>query len=526
MQPTILAREFAREWFANPSWWFNKDPTQLDAQLTLQYASLLSIQAPFSDSHTDVIDFILIHDQLARHVHRGHPSIIQRHLDMCLPIAKALVQSEEPMTVLEWCFVCLPIRHAYDWPTLEEHVMKRSWAWLDRLDRVTEDYTQMKRFLRAMYQNVRPPHCALVQHVVADVKASFVDWTPFVDILKYHPEDPLREIIQDTHASIVRGFIDVPKPCIISISGGVDSMVSSYLLHRLTHPHQNVCAVHINYGNKITCMNDEAFVKAWCRAHRIPLYVRHIRELNRLPCMTHELRDMYETYTRNVRYETYKYVWNECLGFQGIPPKVILGHNKDDCFENILTNITQGQKMEQLRGMSWCTPQDGIDFIRPMLEIPKHVIRTFAMDHHIPHLQDSTPAWSQRGKIRDMVVPTLNAWDPRCIPGLFDLADVMQDMYEVLQRTVEDWIERTIDNMLTLRTQEMVSNVSLWRCYVAHCLACPPPSHKAMLAFKDRVDAWKYNGMCGVCTVVLKKNVRVQFQKMGEMVRVKLTISS
>ena len=66
--------------------------------------------------------------------------------------------------------------------------------------------------------------------------------------------------------------------------------------------------VHINYCNRTTSDREEEFVKAWCDYMRIPLYIRRIEEINRPLCMENNLRDIYEYYTRNVRYSTYKTV--------------------------------------------------------------------------------------------------------------------------------------------------------------------------------------------------------------------------
>ena len=80
---------------------------------------------------------------------------------------------------------------------------------------------------------------------------------------------------------------------------------------------------------------------------------------------------------------------------------VLLGHNKDDCFENIITNITNRNNYDNLCGMEILKKIDEINFWRPMLNVEKKDIINFAHINNIPYLCDSTPEWSVRGKIRD-----------------------------------------------------------------------------------------------------------------------------
>ena len=59
--------------------------------------------------------------------------------------------------------------------------------------------------------------------------------------------------------------------------------------------------------------------------------------------MCNDLRDIYEAYTKKIRFNCYKKFDKH--------PIVILGHNKDDCFENILTNIAYNSKYDNLKGI-------------------------------------------------------------------------------------------------------------------------------------------------------------------------------
>jgi tRNA(Ile)-lysidine synthetase-like protein len=229
----------------------------------------------------------------------------------------------------------------------------------------------------------------------------------------------------------IRSRIGEEEKLILSISGGVDSMVCSYILERLKIDY--VC-VHINYTNREENKLEEEYVVEWCKKIRKPIYIRRIEEIKRDKCMKNGLREIYEEYTREIRYNTYRQV-SEMIGNKKC--KVILGHNKDDCLENILTNITNKNKYENLSGMESESEIDGIKFMRPMIEIEKKEIYEVANMKKIYYLKDSTPKWSQRGRIRDKVRPTLEEWNKESIEGLFELKRVMEESNKLIDELIE-----------------------------------------------------------------------------------------
>ena len=160
--------------------------------------------------------------------------------------------------------------------------------------------------------------------------------------------------------------------------------------------------------------------------------------------MEYGLRDVYESYTKRVRFETYKVASGDHM------PNVLLGHNRDDTIENVITNITYCSKYDNLTGMEKISEQDGVYVCRPMLDVPKTEIRLFAKEAGIPHFHDSTPSWSQRGKIRDSIIPALSSWDARSIPGLLELSYVVKEMYGIAQVQVQHMLSSTVGNTLTL----------------------------------------------------------------------------
>ena len=220
-----------------------------------------------------------------------------------------------------------------------------------------------------------------------------------------------------------------PDPkIIVSLSGGVDSIVALYILSKIS---KNVIAVHINYNNREESQDELDFVNYYCNYLGVRLIYRTITEIKRDSCLSNGLRELYEDITRKIRYHMYELL-SETNTY------ILLGHNKDDCFENIITNITNKNSYNNLSGMVTLKTIDNLNFWRPMLNITKKDIIHFAYLNNIPHLCDSTPKWSVRGKIRDDLRPLL------C--NLKNNTDIQQD-------------ESTIESFFTLKEHIQESGI-------------------------------------------------------------------
>lgn len=341
---------------------------------------------------------ILRYDQLPRHLFRGTQSnhIIEYFLQNALLYADTV--DHKDLTPVQLVFALLPWRHSKD-PTLVAQATCIAW-------KSDPSNPLIQRFLKSSYKKF-PLKGA--DHVVTPC-TSFDR-----SILKYDPGATATPIP-----------FKYPETChsryVISLSGGVDSMVCSWKLRDGI-----MAAVHINYGNRPTSDEEAGFVSWWCGIIGIPLFVRKISEIQRAPCKEHGLRETYEEYTRQVRYHCYK---------ERKPFDILLGHNKDDCFENICTNIVGKCKYDNLEGMEYKSVQDGITFIRPFLDISKEEIIDMAHKHNIPYLPNSTPTWSQRGQIRAKVVPALTSWNPKFVESLFELSNTVKDLQELCNEQV------------------------------------------------------------------------------------------
>ena len=68
--------------------------------------------------------------------------------------------------------------------------------------------------------------------------------------------------------------------CIVSLSGGVDSMVLTVLLKYLN---RRVICVHINYNNRPESNEEARFLEEWCKYINIEFILHEINSIKWLP---------------------------------------------------------------------------------------------------------------------------------------------------------------------------------------------------------------------------------------------------
>ncbi|KAI9908099.1 hypothetical protein PsorP6_003157 [Peronosclerospora sorghi] len=186
----------------------------------------------------------------------------------------------------------------------------------------------------------------------------------------------------------------------VSLSGGVDSMVIAYLLHKLKDKHGKftIVAVHLDYGNRPESRAESDYVRRWCERFGIIFYVRRIDEVKRATTR----RDAYERMSRDIRYKTYMKIMDEYN-----IPAICFGHHRGDVQENVISNMMKGLSLLNLNGMHASSIVNGVRIWRPLLAFDKTVIFDFAHRYGVPYFKDTTPKWSTRGKLRNQLVPLL-----------------------------------------------------------------------------------------------------------------------
>ena len=482
-----ISIELYDEWMSKKNTWFSRNSDTDEYYTKKYYDRLIYINLEFLVDYINAVDdkkviigSIILLDQIPRHFDRFN--YIKNDFYSCIAsqISNIIIENQNNFELgpYDYCFIYLPYRHLGDIEKIKSIVK----IFIDLyIVSSNENKKIYKRFINATLNKFYKQY---TERIFVEQKNENIDSNTFASVLANNPSKKFdfqfKPLFDDYVAEEIK---------IVSLSGGVDSNVLLFNLAKISK--NNIIAIHINYNNSVNSNIELNFVKKYCSLLGIKLYHRTIDEINRNSCHNNGLRDLYEDITKKIRYDCYKQIKSR--------PIVALGHNKDDCFENIITNILQKQNYDNLQGMKCYTIIDDITFWRPMLDISKQDIIQFAIKHNIPFLQDSTPKWCNRGKIRDDIVPCFQNFHKELIPSMFELAKKVQQMDETLNDFVLNKIISNIQidsNNIIIKTRSNFNDI-LWKKILK-------------LDFFEN-EAFSLKSIAKLCEFVNKKDTKITF---------------
>jgi len=453
MYELYILNELYDEWFSNRDYWFSKN-SKIDVYLCDKYYKYIESTSYIYESYKKnplffdnktIIAYIILLDQISRHFKR----VYDTNIDIVEFSRKAVNFSnillynnkQDIFTIDELSFIYLPYRHLKDIDKIYEIIS----IYIELYEKAnTEDKLKCRRYLQATLNNIYKDINLLSMKINKRVKSwEYIN----KDILdpRCLEDNKIVSVVSPIIYENMRNEIEKLKDgstIIVSLSGGVDSMVALYLCKYIKDTYnsnkiKNIIAIHINYNNRTHSGDELDFVNYYCNKLGIKLYLRTIKEISRNNCLHNGLRDLYEDITKNIRYDMYR------LNIKNDRTYILLGHNKDDCFENVITNISNKSNYNNLCGMEVLKEIEGMMFWRPLLSIEKRHILDCANINKIPYLYDSTPTWSVRGKIRDTVRPSLlllknneGIEDNSIIDSFFYLRDYIANTQDIFNELI------------------------------------------------------------------------------------------
>jgi len=403
-------------WFSNSKLWFNCTKED-DILITNKFGELLNSTFDTIE-RKDYLAYIILNDQISRHVYRENKKKIKHHDMLALTYCSLLLDRIEEYLPEERCFILMPLRH-----TFKENILELCLSYIKKWsgDPIYE------RFYKATIM-------ALIKIKTNNdtiYNEQFFCFDSIYDISSCKVDNFILNIDDIMNSELYKEFIkhiNCKEKLIVSISGGVDSMVCSLLAYVYCLKNNiKLYAICIDYNNRNNQYLEIDFVSCWLNKFNIEFHVRKITELTR---SLENDRDFYEKITRKIRFNMYK----------KLDAPVILGHNKDDALENIFSNIIKRKNYNNLFGMSHQSTEKDVTILRPLLNIFKKDILEFAKNFNIPFTYDSTPDWSERGKMRDILIPQIKNFNPEIINGLYELCNNFSEIYKVYEKSLPNII--------------------------------------------------------------------------------------
>jgi len=200
--------------------------------------------------------------------------------------------------------------------------------------------------------------------------------------------------------SALASFFVVPVvlPVAVAYSGGADS--TALLLAASAHWPGQVKAIHVHHGLQDAANDFEATCRRQCQLLHIPLTVLRVNA-------GHAPGESPEDAARKARY-TALAEGAASLGALGVR-QVLLGQHADDQAETVLLALSRGGGLAGLSAMPAVFERNGVQFLRPLLEVPGASLRSYLLDAGHVFLDDpsNTDERYTRNRIRARLLPVL-----------------------------------------------------------------------------------------------------------------------
>ena len=224
---------------------------------------------------------------------------------------------------------------------------------------------------------------------------------------------------------------------IVGVSAGVDSMVLLHLLNAYREAFDlSLIVAHVNHGLRPGESEKEAeLVEKESAGLGLPFeYGKfNVKEFQKLAGLSPQ------DAARRIRFH---FFYN--LLQKHHAQKIALGHNADDQVETILIRLIRGSGLQGLKGM---LPIREGRVIRPLLEVWRGEIQSFAMERKIPFLLDSSNLKNGylRNRIRLTLIPSIEKeYQPNFKEVLLRTSYILKEENDYLEKEAETAFQKIV----------------------------------------------------------------------------------
>ncbi|WP_295849577.1 tRNA lysidine(34) synthetase TilS [uncultured Xylophilus sp.] len=211
-----------------------------------------------------------------------------------------------------------------------------------------------------------------------------------------HPVDPVDRAIAAFSPAL---------PLAVAFSGGADS--TALLAACAARWPGQVQAVHVHHGLQAAADRFVARCEQTCAMLGVPLQVLHV-DARAQPGASPE------DAARRARYDAFDRFAQEQPAHPAIK-SIALAQHADDQVETVLLALSRGGGIAGLAGMRRHWQRDGIDYHRPLIDVPGNRVRAWAEARGLHWIEDPSNVDTRftRNRIRAQVLPALAAALPQ-----------------------------------------------------------------------------------------------------------------
>jgi len=220
------------------------------------------------------------------------------------------------------------------------------------------------------------------------------------------------------------------KKLLIAISGGIDSVVLTYLLHQLKF---EISLAHCNFQlREEDSDQDEIFVKQLADQLQLPVFTKSFATTQ----FAKKEKLSIQMAARKLRYDWFNVILNE-----NKLDHILTAHHADDNLETFIMNTIRGTGLDGLTGI----PEKNENILRLLLPFTRDQIEKYAHENTLVWRDDSSNVGVKyvRNKIRHQVIPVLKELNPslltsfsKTLQNLKGSRHIIKDSIENLKKTV------------------------------------------------------------------------------------------
>ncbi len=225
--------------------------------------------------------------------------------------------------------------------------------------------------------------------------------------------------------------LEANRPVVAGISGGPDSL---YLLDILQSAGYAVIVAHFNHKLRTTADEDAQFVEVLAVKLGLP-FVTESADVRR---HANQNSLSIEEAARLLRY---RFMFQVAHKYEA--QAIAVGHTADDQAETVLMHLLRGAGLNGLRGMSYRAILPGFDpeipIVRPLLDTWREETVVRCAERGLkPRLDPSNTSLNYlRNRLRHILIPTLESYNPRIRSALWRMAHTLGGDYEILNEVVD-----------------------------------------------------------------------------------------
>ncbi len=232
-------------------------------------------------------------------------------------------------------------------------------------------------------------------------------------------------------------LLDKGDRLIVGVSAGVDSMVLLHLLNTYRQEFDlSLIVAHVNHGLRPKESEKEAEL-VQKESERLGLTFEYgqfnVKEFQKVGGIS--LQDA----ARKIRFHFFNVLLQKYNA-----NKIALGHNADDQVETVLLRLMRGSGLKGLKGM---LPIREGRVIRPLLEVWRREIESFAEEMKIPYLLDSSNLKKNylRNRLRLALIPLIEKeYQPNFKKIVLKISTILREENDYLERGAEEAYQKIV----------------------------------------------------------------------------------